>query len=202
MATKPFWEAGYADAKVEVFGPPSTEIVRLAASLPPRSRVLDMGCGEGRNALCLARAGHDVHAFDLSSAGVAKLLAAARREELAVRAWVADVRTADLGGPYDLIVNHGVLALLHRSDWTRVLARMRELTAPGGRNVVCVFTDRAPCPPDLVPFTHGLFRPGELRARYNGWVVEEWRSYFLHDEHPGGLRHVHAVEKIVARRPG
>ena len=47
----------------------------------------------------------------------------------------------------------------------------------------------------------GLFREGELEDCYRDWRIEVFRSYVLDDEHPGGIRHRHPVNKIVAQRP-
>ena len=68
-----FWEAGYAAPGVSTMGGPNHDIVELSRALPPRARVLDLGCGEGRNAFFLAGLGHDVTAIDISTAGIAKL---------------------------------------------------------------------------------------------------------------------------------
>jgi SAM-dependent methyltransferase len=65
--TEPFWEAGYSDAAAPgVFGPPSEEIRSVVARLPAAARVLDLGCGDGRNALLLLERGFRVTAIDVS----------------------------------------------------------------------------------------------------------------------------------------
>ena len=89
-----------------------------------------------------------------------------------------------------------------RADWASVIDRMQAATAARGYNVVAVFTDQLVPPSDLKPFMLGLFREGELLARYRGWRVEQSRSYVLEDEHPGGIRHRHPINKIVAQKPG
>src|SRR5919201_6350444 len=53
--------------------------------LPPRARVLDVGCGYGRVALPLVRAGYDVEGIDLSPNLIDAARAAAEAEHLAVR---------------------------------------------------------------------------------------------------------------------
>lgn len=200
-ADAPFWERAYADPSVDPFGPVSDEIVALAPRLPRGARVLDLGCGDGRNALFLAQTGLAVDAVDQSATGVDKLASRASRAGVPVHTWVQDITTLDLAGAYGLVVAHGVLHLLERPAWSRLLRAMQEWTAPGGWNVVAVFTDRLPTPPDLEPHTGGLFQEGELRDLYDHWHVELWHAYTLEDEHPGGIRHQHAVNKIVARRP-
>ena len=47
---------------------------------PPTGEALDLGCGEGRNSLLLARYGFHVHAIDASSQGIQKLEQYAGRE--------------------------------------------------------------------------------------------------------------------------
>jgi tellurite methyltransferase len=199
--TEPFWEAGYADvAGAAVFGSPSDEVVSLIGRLPTAARVLDVGCGDGRNALFLLRNGLQVTAVDISARAVAKLAAGARACEGLLHTEVADAREYSLEGPYDLIIAHGVLHLMPRADWSRLITRMQHATSPHGYNVVAVFTDTLPAPPDLEPFMLGLFREGELLEQYAGWRIALHRSYVLEDEHPGGIRHRHPVNKIVAQR--
>ena len=197
---RPFWEAAYRDSDADTFGQPSEEIVELAAILPSGARALDMGCGDGRNALYLAEHGIEVDAFDLSLAGIRKLRSRAGRTDGRLRAWVQDLQTFSFRLEYELIVLHGVLHLIDREGWRAVLESVRRHTKPGGWNVVVVFTDRLPPPPDLVAHMRGLFKEGELREWYRGWSVRSWEAYTLQDEHPGGVRHRHPINKIVAQR--
>ena len=199
---RPFWEAVYRDPGAEAFGAPAEEVVRVAGRLPADARALDLGCGDGRNAMALAERGVRVDAVDRSEAGVRRLRARARDAGVEVAVWVQELETLTLRRHYELVVAHGVLHLLTPRARDRVLERTQEHTAPGGWNIVAVFTDRIPSPPDLAPHTHGLFAEGELKEHYDGWTVDEWRAYTLEDEHPGGIRHRHAVNKIVARKPG
>ena len=53
---------------------PSTKLEQfLNDTHPPTGEALDLGCGEGRNSLLLARYGYRVHAIDASSQGLQKL---------------------------------------------------------------------------------------------------------------------------------
>lgn len=198
---RPFWEAAYRDPDAETFGSASEEIVELAARLPTGARALDIGCGDGRNALWLAGHGVKVDAFDLSLAGIRKLRSRARAADAPVQGWVQDIRTFSFRRDYELIVLHGVLHLLEGEVWRRVLGSVRRHTRPGGWNVVAVFTDRLPPPPDLAGHMRGLFQEGELREWYRDWSVVRWQAYTLEDEHPGGVHHRHPVNKIVAQKP-
>ena len=55
-------------------------------------------------------------------------------------------------------------------------------------------------PDDLREFTIGLYRECEIFDRYRGWRVVQRESYILEDEHPGGVRHRHPIDKLVAQR--
>jgi len=161
--TEPFWEAGYSDpAGPPVFGLPSDEVQSLVGRLPTAARALDLGCGDGRNALFLLRKGLHVTAVDISAKAVAKLAASAQGCEGVLHAQVADVREHSLEGQYDVIIAHGLLHLIPRADWSRLITRMQHATSPHGYNVVAVFTSTLPTPPDLEPSVLGLFREGEL----------------------------------------
>ena len=200
MSNRPFWEEAFSRLEaVDTFGGPAEELVGVADSLPRGASVLDVGCGEGRNALYLAERGCDVTAIDISAAGIGKLKHFAGRRGLSVSAEVRDMKDYVFTKTYDLIVSHGSLHLIRREHWAALLQRMKANTMEGGYNVVAVFTDALPPPDDLKEFHVGLFREGELFGLYEDWRVELKRSYILDDEHPGNIRHRHPINLIVAR---
>jgi tellurite methyltransferase len=201
ITTKPFWESAYQIPTGSAFGKPSVEIVALAERLQSNAAVLDLGCGEGRNALFLAGRGFEVTAVDISQHGISKLRLLASQSNLKLRAEVADMRSYQLSGEFDLIISHGCLHLIQRAAWLQVLQRIKQHTRAGGYNVVAVFTDRLAPPPDLEAFCFGLFREGELFTLYEDWRIESQQSYTIYDEHPGNIRHTHPINKLLARKP-
>ena len=97
------WDRRYADGTYRSRTYPSPFLVERLANLPA-GRALDIACGAGRNALCLAEAGYEVEAVDISGVAIERARAAARERGLEV-----DWRVADLDGfepppgRYDLI---------------------------------------------------------------------------------------------------
>jgi SAM-dependent methyltransferase len=167
-------------------------------------RVLDAGCGEGRNTAYLARMGATVDAVDVSPLAV-EHARATWGEPPGVTWRLGDLRGLALpDAHYDMIVLDSVLHwLADAADADRILGRMRAATRPGGRHVVCAFDDRRqeldghPVPPRFIP-------PHEwYLSRYDGWYVEAVYQEDIVSAHPGAPHpHGHSVTKLVARRPG
>jgi malonyl-CoA O-methyltransferase len=109
-------------------------LVRAAVGDPRGLAALDLGCGTGRHALWLAKAGAAVTAVDFSEG----MLAEARRKPgaEAIRFLVHDLHEP-LPLPaagFDLVVSG--LVLEHLRDLAAFFGEMRRLLRPGGRAVV------------------------------------------------------------------
>ncbi len=87
-------------------------------------RVLDVGCGQGRDALFIARAGHHVTGVDLSANGIRDLTAAAAAENLDVQGIVADLTGFQPHGTYDVILIDRTLHMLDPEPRHRVMDRL------------------------------------------------------------------------------
>ena len=146
--TASFWDSA---ENVERFAARQAD-VRLTEILgqypdPSRTRVLDLGCAGGRNAVLLAEKRFDVAALDASPAMVAKtrerLAAIVGAEEAEKRVRVG--RMEDLSpyadASFDLVV---ALGLYHcaqsRAEWERSLSESARVLKPGARLLVSVFT--------------------------------------------------------------
>ncbi|MES2201159.1 MAG: class I SAM-dependent methyltransferase [candidate division FCPU426 bacterium] len=106
---------------------------RLGLEAGKGRRALDLGCGDGMEAVWLAERGWKVEAFDLESHPRWQRLA----KESKGRIRFATADAAQLGSlkkPYDLVFQKDMLH--HVPDPEAVLRAMKRLTAPGGTAVV------------------------------------------------------------------
>ncbi len=78
--------------------------------------VLDLGCGQGRDALFISRKGHQVLGVDLSETGVTQMLEAAHKEKLSIEGIVADVVEFETDAQFDVVILDRMLHLLPTDD--------------------------------------------------------------------------------------
>lgn len=198
----PFWEDSYKDDSVSTFGTqPNATILEFQSLFDPSWSVLDVGCGDGKNALYLAGLGFaSVDAFDLSQNAVDKLHRLAAARDARVNAWVQDLKAFAFSKPYNLVISFGTLHFVKRESWHDFLRAAKANTNPNGIHIIQLFTNVVPASPDIAPFAVGLANDGEIKALYEDWEILQFKSYTFEDEHPGVPKHVHASNKIVARR--
>jgi SAM-dependent methyltransferase len=136
------------------------QVARLLSSLGPgRGRpALDLGCGEGRHTILLARRGWAVTALDLEPLALRKARAAVRRA--GVRARFVRGNALDLAfpdGTFELVLDYGCFHHVVRKDWPLYRRQVARVLAPGGHLILSVFSTR---------FRH---HPGERRTR--PWLI-------------------------------
>tara|TARA_R110002124_G_C8838475_1_gene505320 strand:- start:34 stop:546 length:513 start_codon:yes stop_codon:yes gene_type:complete len=87
-------------------------------------RILDIGCGQGRDALFIARLGHSVVGVDLSANGIRDLNAAAQRENLPIQGIAADITTFTPDHPCDILLIDRTLHMLPKTTRLQVLENL------------------------------------------------------------------------------
>lgn len=95
-------------------------------------RVLDVGCGQGRDGLFIARQGHSVVGVDLSPNGIRDLHNAAIHESLAIEGVVADISTYNPVGDFDIVLIDRTLHMLTKEARLDALNRLICVVRSGG----------------------------------------------------------------------
>lgn len=128
------WDERYASEGLVWGREPNRFVVEAVTDLPPGT-ALDLGCGQGRNALWLASRGHRVTGIDLSPVAIGQAKALAAEAGLDLELEAADLTTWEPGGRrWDLVL----LAYLQLppEDRRKVHAAAVEALAPGGTLVL------------------------------------------------------------------
>ena len=90
---KPFWEETYQNKDVITFSvQPNPTVKEFEYLMSKESNILEVGCGEGQNAIYLAQQGYsNVDAFDLSENGIDKLKSRCEILDIQLNAFVDDL---------------------------------------------------------------------------------------------------------------
>lgn len=181
--------------------------------------VLDVGCGQGRHALWLARHGLDVWALDPSQVACDTVTAAARKERLPVRVVRGGFEDPSLpAGSFGGVLVMGLIPDLERTAIARLVARVGELTAVGGLVLVSAHTSDDPRYPEISAAwqeigVQSFRRPGggvrtylaagelaRLLAAPRFELVHSWEGLGPVHRHGDGAPERHARAVLVARR--
>jgi 2-polyprenyl-3-methyl-5-hydroxy-6-metoxy-1,4-benzoquinol methylase len=168
-----YWDDRYRESGRIWSGQPNAALVREAAGLPP-GRALDLGCGEGGDAVWLARQGWQVTAVDISDVALGRAAGHARDEGVADR---IDFQRHTLGetfpaGAFDLISACYLHSFtdLPREEILRIAAGA---VAPGGTLLVVSHAGvphiQAEHPEVVFPTPEEVLAALELRE--GGWDV-------------------------------
>lgn len=109
----------------DALGKPTSVFVDFFDQLDQRNVcVLDVGCGQGRDAIFIARKGHRVVGVDISANGIRDLKNAAAQENLSIEGVVADIATYTPNGTFDVILIDRTLHMLASPTRIAVLNTM------------------------------------------------------------------------------
>lgn len=184
---------------------PSRMCYEMMQLLPPVRpyRVLDIGCGEGKDAVFLAKCGYAVTAFDLSEPGLEKARRLAERNRVEVNFFRGDILDFRPEREYDMIFSSGVFHFLPEGAREEFCESLKTHTAAGGLNVLNVFVKkpfitRAPdATRDEKKRAH--WRSGELMGYYHDWLFHVCREVVF-DCNSGGTPHRHCMDTIIAQK--
>lgn len=164
-------------------------------------RLIDLGAGEGRDAVFFAERGLDVFAVDVSPAGLEKAQRLAAERDVTISPIRADLNAFACPEPMDVVFSSGTLQFIHPDVRDRQLTRFQAATRPGGLHAVFAFVDHPEIPPapdstdDQYPFDRD-----ELQGYYTDWKTIHSEERIFEDD-SGGVAHRHAARVHLARKP-
>lgn len=168
---------------------------------PVGRRLLDLGAGEGRDAVFFADLGFDVYAVDISPAGLEKANRLATENDVELTTLEADANDFEFPKPMDVFFSTGAVQFIRPEVRRRQFRRFQRATIPGGLHAVFAFVDHPVIPP--APDTTDdqyLFDRDELQGYYEAWETLHSEE-IIFDDDSGGIPHQHAARTHIARNP-
>jgi tellurite methyltransferase len=181
---------------------PNKVCYQILQLMPPTKhlKLLDIGCGEGKDAVFFARNGYDVTAFDVSDAGIEKTKRLADKIGVHVNVFKADILDYRLDTHFDIIFSSGVLHYIKPEFRKEIFDNYKQFTNQDGLHVFNVFVNKpfiAP-PPEKEPNAFKWYS-GELLTHYHDWLIKD-SSEVVFDCNSSGIPHKHAMTKIIAQK--
>ncbi|MEV4705204.1 class I SAM-dependent methyltransferase [Actinoplanes sp. NPDC049316] len=142
MSDATTWDQRYAGTDRLFSGNPNTALVREVAGLTPGT-ALDVGCGEGGDAVWLARQGWTVTAVDVSGVALRRAAGYAAEAGVSVDFQRHDLTASFPVGTFDLVSSQ---FLYSYGDFPRerILRRAADAVAPGGILLIESHQDHGP----------------------------------------------------------
>lgn len=164
-----------------------------------RRRLLDIGCGEGRDSIFFAQNGYQVTGFDLSAEGVRKSSARAQELGLHIDFFRADIMEYRLQETYDVVFSSGALHYIPSALREEILTNYKDHTAKRGlhAHTVPIHKPFLEMNPELESL-EDTWRSGEILTYYHDWVIEFFSEEILDDIHS---EYKFPVNRIIAREP-
>ncbi len=179
------WDKMYSKHKGYVFGKePAAYLVEVLPVLP-KGKALDLGMGEGRNAIYLAKKGFNVDGVDISEVAIRKARRLAMEQGVRVKTIIADLNKYQIESEtYDVILD---FYFLNRD----LIPQIKKGLKKGG---VVVYEDytMAHLKYDKAQNKAYLLNQGELKELFKDFEIIKYREIDNGKE---------ALASIVARKP-
>lgn len=179
---KNLFEGRYKQKK-SLFGDEPMPLVKKALGYIDDDHVLDLGVGDGRNALYLLKNGFQVTGVDMSSEGLKNLQEKTQKYREHLEVIESNVLDLKLAEEFDMILGIGLLHFLKYSDIEKLIKWVKRHTKLGGLNVFAAKMFQNPM--RNLPF---VFGKGDLKKFY---IDPEWE--ILHYEEKG-------ISSIIAKK--
>ncbi|MBP2667447.1 MAG: helix-turn-helix domain protein [Firmicutes bacterium] len=177
------------------------QVVSVAKENPRHGQhLLDIGSGEGRDAIYFSKCGFIVDALEISMPGIEKIKQYCRVADCPVTAVHANMIGYEITDFYDVIYSMGALQFLPPDQRQRHFEKYKKQTCSGGLNAHLVFVEKPfiEVAPDWEN-SEFFYRSGDLEGFYYDWEIIQCGEEII-DCMSANIRHQHAVNYIIAKK--
>jgi tellurite methyltransferase len=144
MKNRLFWVSIYKGYALK-WGVKPDHILEQYASLVPKGHVLDVGAGEGRNAIFFAKKGYPVEAVDISTKALGICRKLAKKMKLKIKTEVVDLKKIEIvPEKYSLIICAWVLNFFKKKEIAELIRKMKKGVKKNGILYIVVFSTEDP----------------------------------------------------------
>jgi len=180
---------------------PSMMCLKVLELIPPVRpiKALDIGCGEGKDAVFLARCGYDVSAFDISEAGLEKTQRLADKARVHVRTFRANMWDYRLDEEYDVLFSSGALHYIKPELRNEIIENYKSHVKTDGIVTLHVFVEKPfiTAPPEKEENSFH-WKSGQLFTYFHDWYIDNCMEYIFNCN-SSGIPHRHAANRLYAR---
>lgn len=123
-----------------LFGEPFPELINFYSAIKNKGKLLDLGCGQGRDAIVLAKLGFEVTGIDYSKVGIEQLNEIAKKENLHLKGIIADIYEYSNYSKFDFVLLDSMFHFGKREKKKEIalLKRIIELAKPNTQITICI----------------------------------------------------------------
>lgn len=202
-----------------LFGAKESHLLdKCADAVPDGCRVLDLGIGQGRNAVPLARRGCQVTGIDTSRVAIDTVNRQAAAENLPIEAILQDFITYEPDRSFDVVLCFGLMQMLDLQGCASLVERLHHWTRPGGAMFLtawhvddpsfdkyCRDWERRSARTFRSPegdMNRLFLESGEILKLFFRWeVLHHWEGLGKLHQHGTGKREQHCEVEAVLVRP-
>ncbi len=162
-------------------------------------KVLDIGCGEGKDAVYMATKGCEVTAFDITESGIRKTNQLAERKGVKMNAFAADINDFELNDKFDIIYSTGTIQYLFDENIESFFEKLKTMVNPDGIVYFNVFVDKPflPLPPDWDK-EEKMWKTGKLFSYFTDWEILKLDEVIF-ECNSSGIKHQHCMDTVIAK---
>jgi cyclopropane fatty-acyl-phospholipid synthase-like methyltransferase len=193
-----FWENRFISEPFP-WGTKESELARIADTLFSEAglrKILEIGCGSGRDCVFFAKRGYDVTGIDISKEAIHMANNHAKKNNTKIRFYASSFQDFD-PETFDAIFSYNTFHLFH-DNLDECINKAQKLLIPSGLLIIAVFSDLEKSERTGRPvhkFTHD-----ELESTFSPYFDILRLERFDFPEEHGGSKHAHKEWLLIAQK--